>query len=410
MPWDWPVEVNYHEARAFCVWKAEQTGLSIQLPTEAQWYCLYEFAQLNPLSDTEKANANIHLDYYYSACPVNEFKHGQLFDVIGNVWQWTQTPIYPFEGFKVHPYYDDFTTPTFDEQHNLFKGGSWISCGNEALKSARYAFRRHFFQHAGFRYCIAKPSNNNTVVSRYETDSLLAEYAEFHYGADYFNVENFAKAVADFAIKAIADKPALKALDLGCAVGRSSFELARHFNQVTGIDFSARFINLGVQLAQTGVLRYSVVEEGDIISYKECHLKNLGLSAYAHKVEFIQGDACNLKAIYSEYDLIIAANLIDRLYNPSQFITSIHERLNIGGLLIITSPYTWLEAHTPREQWLGGFKRDGENVTTLSTLKTLLKPHFSLLQAPEKIPFVIRETGNKFQHSLAEATVWQRIV
>jgi formylglycine-generating enzyme required for sulfatase activity len=54
----------------------------------------------------------------------------------------------------VHPLYADYTTPTFDENHNLMKGGSWASCGNASLGSARDAFRRHFFQHAGFRYVI----------------------------------------------------------------------------------------------------------------------------------------------------------------------------------------------------------------------------------------------------------------
>ena len=24
MRWDWPVDVNYHEARAYCFWKTEQ--------------------------------------------------------------------------------------------------------------------------------------------------------------------------------------------------------------------------------------------------------------------------------------------------------------------------------------------------------------------------------------------------
>jgi len=42
MPWDWPVDVNYLEAKAFCNWKSERTGLSIRLPTEAEWYCLRE--------------------------------------------------------------------------------------------------------------------------------------------------------------------------------------------------------------------------------------------------------------------------------------------------------------------------------------------------------------------------------
>ena len=32
-----------------------------------------------------------------------------------------------------------------------FKGGSWVSTGDEASRFARFAFRRHFFQHLGFR-------------------------------------------------------------------------------------------------------------------------------------------------------------------------------------------------------------------------------------------------------------------
>ena len=31
------------------------------------------------------------------------------------------------------------------------KGGSWVSTGDEASRFARYSFRRHFFQHLGFR-------------------------------------------------------------------------------------------------------------------------------------------------------------------------------------------------------------------------------------------------------------------
>jgi hypothetical protein len=33
MPWDWPVEVNYHEAKAFLKWKGEQDRKSYRLPT-----------------------------------------------------------------------------------------------------------------------------------------------------------------------------------------------------------------------------------------------------------------------------------------------------------------------------------------------------------------------------------------
>ncbi len=407
MPWDWPVEVNYLEAKAFCIWKATTSGQPVRLPTEDEWYRLYDSSGLADVPFSEAACGNLHLDYFASSCPVNRFKQGECFDIVGNVWQWTETPIYPFDGFNVHPIYDDFTVPTFDDRHNLIKGGSWIACGNESLRSARYAFRRHFFQHAGFRYVVT----NTPLVqrnSRYETDKLLAEYAEFHYGDVYFDVPNFQKTISKIAIAAMGDHPAHKALDLGCAAGRSTFELARHFDRVTGVDFSARFIGLGVQLAQQRTLRYTLTDEGDLVSYKERSLTSLGLDDVRDKVEFFQGDACNLKPTFTGYDLILVASLIDRLYDPAKLLTAIHSRLTAGGLLIIASPYTWVTEHTEKKLWIGGYKKDGDSVTTLDGLKTILTPHFELLQEPQSVPFVMRETKRKFEHSLSEVTIWEK--
>jgi 5-histidylcysteine sulfoxide synthase/putative 4-mercaptohistidine N1-methyltranferase len=408
MPWDWPVEVNYHEAKAFCNWKAAQSGQTVRLPTEDEWYRLYDVSGVAEVPAGLPAPANLHLDHWASACPVTRFAHGELYDVVGNVWQWTETPIYPFPGFEVHPMYDDFTTPTFDGRHNLIKGGSFIACGNESRRDARYAFRRHFFQHAGFRYVVSDtPATAPNVY--YESDKQLSEYAEFHYGDEYYGVANFPKTLAQIAVAAMAGKPMRKALDLGCATGRATFELARHFDEVVGVDFSARFINLGVQLAQTGSIRYTLVDEGELVSYKARDLESLGLTAVRDKVHFVQGDACNLKSILTGYDLILAANLIDRLYNPAQFLSTVHERLNPGGILLVASPYTWLEEHTPRQDWVGGYKKDGENFTTLDGLKAMLGKHFRLLAAPQDVPFVIRETRRKFQHTLSEVTLWERV-
>ncbi len=401
MPWNWPVETNYHEAKAFCQWKARVSAAPVRLPSEDEWQALCAFA------GASHCPANLQLEHYASSCPVDRFAQGAFFDVIGNVWQWTETPIYPFDGFEVHPIYDDFTTPTFDARHNLFKGGSWVSCGNEALPFSRYAFRRHFFQHAGFRYVYAE-APVTLSSSHYETDRLVSEYTEFHYGDEYFGVANFPRALAQLAIQAMGDKPALKALDLGCATGRATFELARHFKRVTGIDFSARFIGQGVRLAEQGNVRYTLVDEGELVSYKERTLTELGLDPMAQRVEFFQGDACNLKPIFTGYDLVFAANLIDRLYSPEKLLQSIHERINSGGLLLIASPYTWLQEHTQRDKWVGGFKKDGESFTTLDGLKSLLEANFRLLSGPLSVPFVIRETKRKFQHTLSEVSLWER--
>jgi putative 4-mercaptohistidine N1-methyltranferase len=405
MPWDWPVEVNYHEAKAFCQWKSEQMQQNIRLPTEDEWYRLCEHSGLD--QELAPTHANLQLGRGASSCSVTQFKHGDFFDLRGNVWQWTETPIYPLEGFQVHPIYDDFTVPTFDGRHNLIKGGSWISCGNEALFSSRYAFRRHFFQHAGFRY-VASNEPLNMTNSVYETDKLLSEYIEFHYGATYFQVPNFSKALVDLAMQHLPPTAKVKALDLGCAVGRASFELAQYFEQVIGIDFSTRFIQQGTTLAEGNAIHYAVSTEGSLTDFKSIQLSDLNLAQYAQRVQFFQGDACNLKAQFSGFDFILAANLIDRLHHPAQFLANIHERLNMGGILMITSPYTWLEEHTPSDEWLGGFKKDGENFTTLDGLHAHLDSHFECIHGPEAVEFVIRETQRKFQHSLSEVTIWKR--
>ncbi|MBT0663688.1 5-histidylcysteine sulfoxide synthase [Geobacter pelophilus] len=407
LPWNWPVEVNYLEAKAFCNWKSAQTGLPVRLPTEDEWNRLRDLCAIPDQPYWQQAPGNINLEQWASSCPIDRFKTGDFYDVLGNVWQWTETPIYPFHGFEIHPWYDDFSTPTFDTRHNLIKGGSWISTGNEATRDSRYAFRRHFFQHAGFRY-VESAAPIEIHQDQYETDTLAAQYCDAHYGPEHFGVPNFPATVAAICLELLADRPKAHALDLGCAVGRASFELARGgFSRVTGLDFSTRFFRLAARMQEEGYLRYELPEEGDVVSFHEIDLAALGLAGIREQVDFYQADACNLPEKFTGYDLVLAANLIDRLYSPRKFLATIHERLNPGGLLVITSPCTWLEEYTKKEEWLGGYRDSGEPVWTLDGLKEALAPHFSLLGAPRDVPFVIRETRRKFQHSIAELTAWQ---
>ncbi len=407
MPWDWPVEVNYLEAKAFCNWKASRTGLPIRLPTEDEWYRLRDLHQVPDQPCWQQAPGNINLEHWASPCPVNRFACGDFYDIIGNVWQWTETPISGFTGFEVHPWYDDFSTPTFDTQHNLIKGGSWISTGNEATRDSRYAFRRHFFQHAGFRY-VAAEQHIEVPEAMYETDDAVAQYCDAHYGPDKFSVENFPAQLVRICLAEMAMRPKHRALDLGCAVGRASFELAKHFDFVSAIDFSARFIRIAHQMQEKGVIHYQLQEEGEIVSFHERRLSALALTENIGRVEFVQGDAHNLKPQFTGYDLVLAANLLDRLYDPARFLATIHERINPGGLLVIASPYTWREEFTKKENWVGGIRRAGETFTTLQGLQERLAPHFARLGEPRDIEFVLRETARKFQHTVSQLTVWER--
>lgn len=407
IPLDWPVDVNYHEAKAFCNWMSKNTGRPIRLPTEDEWFRLRDEAKV-----TEQRYFDgwqIGLTGPASSVPVNRYGRNGIYDVVGNVWQWTETPIYPFEGFKVHPLYDDFTTPTFDNKHNLIKGGAWISTGNEAARTSRYAFRRHFFQHAGFRY-VESEATIKVNDFDYESDTQVSQYSEFHYGNTYFDVPNFAAASVAYAMKFATDIPKRKALDLGCAVGRASFELARHFEQVDGIDFSARFIKTACAMQGFGEIRYDLIDEGELTSFHIRRLAELDLDDVKGRVHFAQGDAGNLKPQYTGYDLIFMSNLLDRVPEPENLLHSIAERLNVEGLLVVGSPFTWLEEYTRRENWLGGHKEtNGETLSSTDALERVLKHRFVRVAGPCDIPFVIRETKRKHQHSLSEFNIFKRV-
>ena len=75
----------------------------------------------------------------------------------------------------------------------------------------------------------------------------------------------------------------------------------------------------------------------------------------------------------------------------------------------VPRPYTRLTEHTAGEEWLGDFKKNGETWTTLEALRDILGGEFRLLAgSPFDLPFVIRETARKFQHTIAQVTVWER--
>jgi len=413
LPLNYPVDINVYEAEAFCKYKSELLGFEVRLPSEDEFYRLHDYVK------AQDCDANIGMKYF-NQTPVDQYPFkaddDTFYDVIGNVWQWSITPIYPFDGFKTHPAYDDFTTPTFDDRHALIKGGSFISMGNETLRSARYAFRKHFFQHAGFRY-VRSDNDYRTQLNDnvYETDEQISQYCEFHYGKESgkesgeenFGVGNFPKQAVARLEPYLKNIRAVKALDLGCSVGRSTFELGKLFDEVLGIDFSANFINIGIKLKKYHSLTYKVTTEGDLFEEKTISLDQLGLDKVKHRVTFMQGDACNLKDLYTGYDLIFCSNLLDRLYYPQKFLDDIPKRINANGLLVLLSPYTWLEEYTPKANWLGGYLKDNKPVRTLDTLKENLEGDFELVDMQE-VPFVIRETDRKHQHTVSHMTIWKK--
>jgi len=240
----------------------------------------------------------------------------------------------------------------------------------------------------------------------YETDTSTSQYCDFHYGEEYFGVKNFPKNSVELLLPFFKNINTNKVLDLGCAVGRSSFELANYFNEVVAIDYSHKFIEVAKNLQESVQIDFSVTLEGDLSEKRSIDLKTLDLHENKNNITFLQGDAQNLDASLNNFDLIFCSNLIDRLQDPKVFLKAIQSRLSENGILVLLSPYTWLEEYTPKQNWIGGYQDNGQDIFTLEALKSELSS-LELAQCID-VEFVIKETNRKFQHTISQMSIWSK--
>lgn len=243
------------------------------------------------------------------------------------------------------------------------------------------------------------------MKSIYESDQLVAEYLLFHYGtADETLPPGHIwpagmTAALGFCQRTVAHfspGPAARALDLGCAVGGATFELARSCHHVIGIDSSAAFIATANSLLENHPLVYPRREEGHVQTLLTARPP---ADVPRDRIAFRQADAMDLPADLGAFDRVHAANLLCRLPEPQRLLNQFPALVTPGGQLVLATPATWLENFTPPANW--------PPATTLEWLKAQLTPHFELLDCAEE-PFLIRETARKFQWSLSLVSLWQR--
>jgi 5-histidylcysteine sulfoxide synthase/putative 4-mercaptohistidine N1-methyltranferase len=432
--WSWPVIVNFHEAKAFCAWKSEHEPdcAPYRFLTEAEHHRLRDFA-------VDKSNRSLACG---SEGPVDASSSSAdaFCDIFGNAWQWCEDHFAPLPGFTIDPLYEDFSIPCFDGKHNLIMGGSFASTGGETSLWARFHFRPHFFQHAGFRLvqpagatdtpettcqnappphagtspcCLRKPRARE--CDRYESRDVLNQYLLLHFGnRDEISRHRLpSESCLDFPRRCATllreaaqqyDVPVERALDLGCAVGGAAFELARDFRDVQGIDLSAQFIATANVLRERGQVDYAVREEGDLLSPL---VAVVDPDIDRTRVRFEIGDACALPQGPGPFNVVLMANLLCRLPDPKACLARLGGLVAPGGLVLITSPYSWLTDYTPRSAWLGGRDPAGKDVDSATGLHSLLDPDFDLLRQSDE-PLLLREHSRKFEYIVSHATLWRR--
>jgi len=242
----------------------------------------------------------------------------------------------------------------------------------------------------------------------YESRRLVDEYLFFHYAT-------FAEAAGTLPVPSEAwgfprrvvtelldtSAPIANALDVGCAVGASSFELARSIDQVKGIDFSGAFIQAAQELKSHGALEATLAFEGKRVQKFTASVPgNVDVS----RVSFETGDAMDLRSDLGAFDVVLAANLICRLPEPQRFIERLADLVKPSGQLLLATPFSWLPEFTPEKNWLGGTE---DAAPSHEILADLLRPAFALEFAKD-LPFLIREHSRKFQYGISLGTRWRR--
>jgi putative 4-mercaptohistidine N1-methyltranferase len=244
----------------------------------------------------------------------------------------------------------------------------------------------------------------------YESQREVDQYLLFHYGRPAEVLPHrygprralgYPARCARLLLELCAEPPR-RALDLGCAVGGATFELARACPEVLGVDLSRSFVAAATELRRSGALAYRRIEEGERATPLVAKVPE---GVERQRAHFVVGDAAAPPAAPGSCDAVLLANLIDRVDDPACCLLAAADLVRIGGTFFVSSPYTWLPDFTPRERWLGG--ASDHSPPSSAVLRSLLEPAFELLTRRD-LPFLLREHARKYQWSVAEATVWRR--
>jgi SAM-dependent methyltransferase len=145
-------------------------------------------------------------------------------------------------------------------------------------------------------------------------------------------------------------------IDIGCSVGRTTFELAGKCQTLTlGIDVNFSMLRLAHKVLREGIVQYPLKRIGIVYDRQEFKAE----FAHSELVDFWACDALALPFAENTFGLASGFNVFDSVTSPTDLLSSIAYLLKPGGQALLATPYDWSPAATPVETWIGGHSQRG---------------------------------------------------
>lgn len=162
-------------------------------------------------------------------------------------------------------------------------------------------------------------------------------------------------ACLNAGIRLFQDKPRAPVLDVGCAAGRSTFEMAAHSQGLClGIDLNFSLLRMAQRVMRESRVVFPLKRLGVVYDRHDYEVD----FDHKEKVDFWACDALALPFENASFQFATALNVFDTVTSPRKLLVSISDVLQQGGAAILATPYDW-SPPVPMQSWVGGHSQRG---------------------------------------------------
>ena len=156
---DYPMyHVSWEECRSFCEKLSEKLGLTVSLPTEAQWEYACRAGTTGAYAGDLGKMGWYDSNSRHGTHPVGQKKPNAwgLYDMHGNVWEWCQD--WYDEDYYTESPTSDPTGPN-SGSNRVYRGGGWIDDAQDCRSASRNWHSPDYrINYLGFRPVLASPA------------------------------------------------------------------------------------------------------------------------------------------------------------------------------------------------------------------------------------------------------------